>query len=579
MVKKKGIKEKLIEEENSEEETQKSLILVSSSDDEEGNEDLSLKVVEKARLREANKRKRDKSEGVDGVIDLSSSSCEEVVRDCDGGVVLTPSLVVEKIVKKKKKKKKKKMLVLGDDEEEGDRFVGVVSSEELTETITSVEGEPANVIETEELGDILKDASAVKNVETESVDNVVLRKLLRGPRYFDPPERNSRSCFNCGEEGHNAVNCTSKKRKKPCFICGSCDHEARKCTQGKDCFICNQRGHRAKDCPEKLQLNSRDSKICLRCGDFGHLMFSCSRDYDPDDLKDIQCYVCKTPGHLCCVNSLDPVPAEISCYNCGQSGHTGLGCAKQRGEVSGGVVATLCYKCGEEGHIARGCTNHSKPDRGKGEPSTPTGKYSKNGKGFHSAPPDLNKSHKKKNTQYEERDFANESRSKRRGSRFTDDPGEFSNRKGKNIEERDFTHEGKSKRRGRWIADDPGDLSDRRAMDNGWRSPATPTKIIHNNPTRSGGNHPSNNRSPWIPPHSPTPSNARSPWRPPHSQIPSSHGSAYPTHSMTPPTRGSPYPLYPMAPTSHSYTNPYQQGYTPSRFGNSNGSGGRRNYW
>lgn len=53
-----------------------------------------------------------------------------------------------------------------------------MSSEELTETITSVEGEPANVIETEELGDIVKDASAVKNVETESVDNVVLRKLL-----------------------------------------------------------------------------------------------------------------------------------------------------------------------------------------------------------------------------------------------------------------------------------------------------------------------------------------------------------------------------------------------------------------
>lgn len=51
----------------------------------------------------------------------------------------------------------------------------------------------------------------------------------RGPRYFDPPDSSWGACFNCGEEGHAAVNCTVAKRKKPCFVCGSLEHNAKHC--------------------------------------------------------------------------------------------------------------------------------------------------------------------------------------------------------------------------------------------------------------------------------------------------------------------------------------------------------------
>ncbi|XP_020266523.1 uncharacterized protein LOC109842014 [Asparagus officinalis] len=55
--------------------------------------------------------------------------------------------------------------------------------------------------------------SAITSVN-EMPDNAVLRKLLRGPRYFDPGNRDSGACFNCGEEGHPATDCTVKRKEK-----------------------------------------------------------------------------------------------------------------------------------------------------------------------------------------------------------------------------------------------------------------------------------------------------------------------------------------------------------------------------
>lgn len=39
--------------------------------------------------------------------------------------------------------------------------------------------------------------------------------------------------------------------------------------------------------------------------------------------QEIQCYICKSFGHVCCVDSLHRIPMPDSCYNCGQSGHLG----------------------------------------------------------------------------------------------------------------------------------------------------------------------------------------------------------------------------------------------------------------
>ncbi|XP_030971418.1 uncharacterized protein LOC115991670 isoform X8 [Quercus lobata] len=194
-------------------------------------------------------------------------------------------------------------------------------------------------------------------LEKESVEKnykVVPRNLLWRARYFDP---------SYGEEFHTRGNCKGERQKRPCFICAGYGHSWKYCKKGQDCFVYKVRGPSAIDCPVRHQDPS--SNICLRCGGKGHNMFSCWSEYSPDDLKEIQCYVCKNFGHLCCVDFLDLSPRHVSCYSCGQTGHLGPGssikeCTKSSGENSGSKSLTLCYRCGEGGHIARKCMNHVK---------------------------------------------------------------------------------------------------------------------------------------------------------------------------------------------------------------------------
>lgn len=40
--------------------------------------------------------------------------------------------------------------------------------------------------------------------------------------------------------------------------------------------------------------------------------------------QEIQCYICKSFGHLCCINFVDTSPREVACYRSAQLGHTGL---------------------------------------------------------------------------------------------------------------------------------------------------------------------------------------------------------------------------------------------------------------
>ncbi|KAI7737411.1 hypothetical protein M8C21_026398, partial [Ambrosia artemisiifolia] len=195
--------------------------------------------------------------------------------------------------------------------------------------------------------------AAIEPDPSQKSDNIVLQKLLRGPRYFDPPDDSWGNCYNCGESGHITANCTSAKRKKPCFVCGSLEHHVKQCNKGKDCFICKKSGHLAKDCPEKSNRGSQSTKICLNCGDSGHELLSCESTYSPDDLKEIQCYVCKCFGHLCCVNYAGEGSTEISCYRCGQLGHSGLECARVHAETASKWTPSSCYMCGQEAHTKR----------------------------------------------------------------------------------------------------------------------------------------------------------------------------------------------------------------------------------
>ncbi|KAL5763626.1 hypothetical protein ACOSQ2_016220 [Xanthoceras sorbifolium] len=423
-----------------EEEKLKSVTEV-STDDEEANEDLSLKIVEKhLSMRAAKLSQNDEHDVdfydnmIDGVVDLSSLPLMESEVVVAAGHIGSNDDAIFGDVKSDKKRSRKKKKV--EKTQLGDQSAVVAKEEQKVETVENGE-------EADKATEIVQ-VSGPNSVEVS--DNVVLRKLLRGPRYFDPPDSRWQACFNCGEEGHMAVNCTSAlKRKKPCFVCGSFDHGAKQCSKGQDCFICKKGGHRAKDCPEKFKSGSQNAKICLICGDSGHDMFSCRNGYSLDDLKEVQCYICKSFGHLCCVDFGDPGPTKVSCFKCGQLGHTGLACNRLRGETNADTVSpSACYKCGETGHFARECMSSGKFRKRNFKESTPTPRRHRENRdhlGIKSAPHDLGKAHKRKKPQYEEKPI---------------------------------TTPRKSKQRGGWITDDPGDISYETGKWKGWRSPSTP---------------------------------------------------------------------------------------------------------
>ncbi|XP_058787291.1 uncharacterized protein LOC131661703 [Vicia villosa] len=549
-----------------------SLVFISDDDDEEANQDLSLRIVEKARRnREAKLAPNDTVlNGVDS--SLVSPSQQFEFKEIQSDAVLDePSGIASWEVMEEKKTTK---LIV----DSGDSSVIIIDSDQEVEEIIKTS-------ENHEIVDL--EASPVQ-----IGDNAVLRKLLRGPRYFDPPDSSWGACYNCGEEGHAAVNCTAAKRLKPCYVCGGLGHAAKQCTK-TNCYICKKGGHRAKDCPEK-HTTARVPKslaVCLKCGNSGHDMFSCRNDYSPNDLKEIQCYLCKTFGHLCCVNTVDAIPGEISCYKCGQMGHTGLACSRSYGETTGAATPTLCYRCGEEGHFARECTSSIKAGKKNSESWNNKNRrpYKENDyMGHWSAPHDMGKMHKKKRPLTDERGLTQPKKSKSRGGWTREFPSEersFSTpkksksrggwtrelpseersfttpKKSKSrggwtmehpAEERDFNTPVKFNSRGGWMTEHPGDFSSSKSNRNSWMSAGTAyARSTNMHASGSGSRTPG-----WS-------SQSSKAWKGQHSEA---SNSAF-QHRYS----------------SSRYGNSNDDGYrsnnSASRFGNSNDDGYRRNHW
>ncbi|WJX64362.1 hypothetical protein P8452_49152 [Trifolium repens] len=455
-------------------------------------------------------------ETIEVVEKVEHAEVETSVVDMSDNVVLrnTSSESSEEIKTQKKKKKKK--------HESEVETVNAVIVEEEKEAVETIE-DPEKV----------EPGEAETGVVNTS-DNVVLRKLLRGPRYFDPPSDSVTSvwgtCFNCGEEGHASFNCTAAKRKKPCFICGSLSHNVKKCTMARYCSTCRIVGHRSKDCPKKHggDSNSKSLTVCLRCGNSGHDMFLCKNDYSQDDLKEIQCYVCKKFGHLCCVNTTEAMPKDFSCYRCGQMGHIGWACSRLQNEATDAATPSSCYNCGEKGHFARECSSSVKASSRwqpeTNDPATPSSCYRCGEKGHFSREcPSSAKACSK--WQPETNDPATPSLCYRCGeghfSRECPNSAKVGSRKHKlwetprsqkengymgyesaphdngnaskktrfYTEESDIKTPKKSKHRGGWMTEHPGEFSPSNSKRDSWRSPITPCTNNHHYFNNGTGSH------------------------------------------------------------------------------------------
>ncbi|GAU14500.1 hypothetical protein TSUD_250420 [Trifolium subterraneum] len=427
-----GSKKKSAKKIKLEEDAANSSITAISDDDEEANKDLSLEIIQKALLNrstnsqngaaldsdeiELKRKKKKKRKKLESEIEAAVIVEEEEEKKnvdtievaekvghakAETGVVDTSDDVVlrntgsqshsEEIKTQKKKKKKKKKLeseieavnaVVVEKEKENVETVEVVENVEHAEVETSVVDMSDDVVlrnagsesHSEENKTRKKKKKKKHESEVETVNAVIVEEVKVVIETIEDPEK-----VEPGKAETGVVNTS--------------DNVVLRKLLARYCSTCKIVGHRSKDCPKKHggDSNSKSLTVCLRCGNSGHDMFLCKNDYSQDDLKEIQCYVCKKFGHLCCVNTTEAMPEDFSCYRCGQMGHIGW-------------VGNGKYNLWE----------------------TPRSQKENGYMGYESAPHD-NGSYSKKTRYYtEESDIRTPKKSKHRGGWMTEHPGEFS---------------------------------------------------------------------------------------------------------------------------------------------------------
>ncbi|KAJ9080989.1 hypothetical protein DSO57_1019057 [Entomophthora muscae] len=171
----------------------------------------------------------------------------------------------------------------------------------------------------------------------------------------------SRSCYSCGETGHQARECSKGQR---CYNCQKFGHLSQNCTEPtaeKVCYKCNEPGHVAQSCPSSKG-DGRDSSHGKSRGDNDdrgrYSSFSKDDDFKSERSDRGNCFKCSRPGHIardCRYESSQGYSSGgggsfgSTCYTCGERGHRARDC---QGE-------SKCYNCGKTGHISRDCDQPS----------------------------------------------------------------------------------------------------------------------------------------------------------------------------------------------------------------------------
>ena len=134
-----------------------------------------------------------------------------------------------------------------------------------------------------------------------------------GDNYGNSDSQGQRNCYNCGETGHNKMDCPMPRQfSGACNGCGKEGHMAKDCPEAgpQVCRRCKKAGHMARDCDLPV--------MCPRCGE-GHFVADCSMP--------MVCRLCNEEGHL--AKECPTAPPRV-CSNCQEPGHEAADCKAPR---------------------------------------------------------------------------------------------------------------------------------------------------------------------------------------------------------------------------------------------------------
>jgi hypothetical protein len=273
------------------------------------------------------------------------------------------------------------------------------------DTTEAKPAKPAKLLSTRKASEELVEASELQRSGSGLIKAAVCQSEAGdGPGGdADVASRRNPQCFECGQYGHLARECTFRLESlveevneaganddgvTVCFKCHKPGHWAADCplnavigasptpekaTGGDVCFKCNQSGHWARECPlaarnidhlrsspgnSQPSQRGKETYPCLRCGQTGHWAKDCTEPWRDEPID-----VMGVAEHVPTAGTGDRVDGVGGVGGVGQVGQVGsMDGRQQQPKIppeTAKCIQDVCFKCNQPGHWASECPQNS----------------------------------------------------------------------------------------------------------------------------------------------------------------------------------------------------------------------------